>query len=151
MEVLMLSLWSNPLVTTKTKADTTLSPKSYFDRLFEDTFKTMTRDLLNIPTIEIGMETSKNEDGSLAISIDVPGVKEKDLTIEMHDNMLIVKGERKTATSSYRIHKSLTIPEGYDPDKCTAELKDGILSLCMAQKNPEPKHEVKKIPITTTK
>ncbi len=143
----MLSLWNNPLSLTKTKADTTLSPKSYFDRLFEDTFKTMTRDLFHMPTIEMGMETSNNEDGSLAISIDVPGVKEKDLTIEINGNMLTVKGERKTSTSSYRIHKSLTIPEGYDADKCTAELKDGILSLCMAAKNPTPKQEVKKIPI----
>src|SRR5574338_94853 len=140
----MLSLW-NPFIPVKTQSDSKMSTKSYFDRLFEDTFDNAFNDLFQVPN-GYGIETKKNEDGSLAVSIDVPGIKESDLSIEIDKNLLIVRGERKTATSTYKLNKSLSIPEGYDTDQITAELKDGVLSINIVGKALPPK-EVKKIPI----
>lgn len=142
----MLTLW-NPLYPIKSKSDSKMSTKSYFDRLFEDTFDNAFHDLFGANSI--GISQVKNEDGSLAISVDVPGIKEADLVIEVLDNILSIKGERKTATSSYTVSKSVNIPEGYDTDNIVANLSDGVLNLTMASKIL-PAKEVKKIPITST-
>lgn len=146
----MLSLW-NPFLPERVQSDSRISPKSYFDRLIDDSFGTMVQDLFHAPIPQLGIESKKNEDGSLAVSIDVPGIKENDIVIEVDGNILTVKGERKTATSSYKMQKSFTIPEGYDTNKITAELKDGVLSLNIVGQPPTPPREVKKIPVITGK
>jgi len=140
----MLSLW-NPLIPEKT--DRKMSSKNYLERLLTDPFETMFSDVFHAP---VGMEYKKNEDGSLAIGVDVPGVKEEDINVEISaDNILTVRGERKTATSSYSVTKAFSIPEGYSSEDIKAELKDGVLTLTLAGK-PVQK-EVKKIAITSSK
>lgn len=144
----MLSLW-NPLIPERVKSDSKMSSKNYLERLLSDPFETMFSDVFHTPVW--GMEYSKKEDGSLAVSIDVPGVTEENINVEISaDNILTVKGERKTANSSYSVHKSLSIPEGYDADNIRAELKNGVLTLTLASK-PTPQKEVKKIAITSSK
>lgn len=144
----MLSLWNPFIPVTRERSDSRLSTKNYFDRLFEDTFATMTSDLFGGHLTNIGIERKKNEDGSLSVSIDIPGIKEEDITIEVQDNVVSIKGERKTATSSYTISKSLSIPEGYSSDDIKAELTNGVLTLGLAAKQL-PQKEIKKIPITS--
>ncbi len=90
------------------------------------------------------MEFQVDKEGRLNVSVDVPGVKEADLTIELSDNILTVKGERRTATSVGTVHKTFSIPEGYNQDSISAELKDGVLSLVLLPKTPVQK-ETKKI------
>lgn len=143
----MLSLW-NPLVPVASKSDSKLSMKSYFDRLFENSFETMTSDLFKIPSI--GIESKKSEDGSLLTSIDVPGIKEEDLVIEVKDSVIYIEGKRQTATSSYLVKKAFSVPEGYDTDNISAELTNGVLILKLVSK-PPPTSEVKKIAITSQK
>jgi HSP20 family molecular chaperone IbpA len=143
----MLSLWNPFIPVVRERSDSRISTKNYFDRLFEDTFSTMTHDLFSSPLARIGIENKKNEDGSLTVSVDIPGIKEEDITIEIQDNIVGIKGIRKTATSSYTVNKSFTIPEGYSSDDIRAELVDGVLSLTLVGK-PLPQKEVKKIPIT---
>jgi HSP20 family protein len=144
----MLSLWNPFVPVVRANSDSRISTKNYFDRLFEDSFATMTQDLFGGHLAGIGIEQKKNEDGSLSVSIDVPGIKQEDIAIEITDNVVQVKGERKTATSSYAVSKSLTIPEGYSSDDIKAELTDGVLTIILAAKQPVQK-EVKKIPITS--
>lgn len=142
----MLTLW-NPFVPVRERSDSKMSTKSYFDRLFEDSFETMTRDLFGAPWAGIGIEHKKNEDGTLAVSLDIPGIKQEDIAIEVVDNVVNINGKRKTATSSYSVSKSFSIPEGYTSDDVKAELNDGVLTLTLAAKQL-PEKEVKKIPIT---
>ncbi len=144
----MLSLWNPFIPVVRDRSDSRMSTKNYFDRLFEDTFATMTQDLFSGHLTGIGIEQKKNEDGTLAVSIDIPGIKEENITIEVEDNIVHVRGERKTATSSYSVNKSLSVPEGYSSDDIKAELVDGVLTLTLAAKQL-PRKEVKKIPITS--
>ena len=144
----MLSLW-NPLVPVVNKSDSRLSMKSYFDRLFEDSFDTMVSDLFKIPAI--GIESKKTEDGSLLASIDIPGIKEEDISIEIKDSIAYIEGKRQTATSSYSVKKAFNIPEGYDTDNIKAELANGVLTLTIASKPLPAPPEVKKIAITSQK
>src|SRR5574338_110744 len=89
LEVIMLSLW-NPFLPEKAQSDSRISPKNYFDRLIEDSFGTMVQDLFHAPIPQWGIDSKKNEDGSLTVSIDVPGIKESDRTIEVDGSILTV-------------------------------------------------------------
>ncbi len=82
-----------------------------------------------------GVEYKKIEDNALAVSVDLPGIEEKDIQVEVTaDNILQIKGERKTATSSHSVNKSFSLPESYDADHITAELKNGVLTLILPSK-----------------
>lgn len=145
----MLSLWTNPFLPERVKSDSRMSTKSLFDRVFEDTWGATLQDLYRIPS-GIGIESKKSEDGSLDVSIDVPGIQESDLIVEVLDGIITVKGERKTATSTHSIQKSFSIPEGYNTDNISAELKNGVLNLKLAA-NSLPSKEVKRIALTSGK
>ncbi len=140
----MLSLRNSNIV----KADSQMSRKNYIDRLFYDPFETLFGDLFT--PFDWGMEYKKNENGTLSISVDVPGIKESDISIEISDNIISVKGERKTTISSYSVHKKFNIPEGYSSEDIKAELDSGVLTLTLNSKQ-EPNKEIKKIPISTNK
>jgi HSP20 family protein len=86
-------------------------------------------------TLDWGIEYKKTDDGSLAMSVDLPGIEEKDIEVEVTaDNILQIRGERKTATSSYSVDKSFSVPEQYDTDKIVAHLKNGVLTLTLPSK-----------------
>jgi HSP20 family protein len=75
------------------------------------------------------------------LKADLPGLSEDDVTIEVQDGALTVTGERqeedrKGGTGWYRFERSfgkfsrtLTLPEGVDPDGITAEFKSGVLEV----------------------
>lgn len=87
------------------------------------------------------------DDGFLCFSVDVPGIKDEDINISLHNNVVSVSAERKTKNSSYSVSKKFTVPRNFDSASVNAELKDGVLSLRFAPK-PQEQAEVKKIPIT---
>ena len=144
----MLTLWNPFVPVTRERSDSRMSARNYLDRLFDDAVTSWSRDLFAPDLIGLGIEHKKNEDGSLAVAVDIPGIKEEDIAIEIHDNIISVNGKRKTAASSYSVSKSFTIPEGYSSDDVRAELSDGVLTLTLIAKSI-PEKEVKKIPITT--
>lgn len=120
----------------KTNIENLFDSMFNFENLFDNSF--------------VGMEYKKNEDGTLSITADLPGIKEEDVNIELsEDNVVSIRGERKTATSSYSVHKSFVLPDNYDTDNLKAELKDGILTLVAVNKPLPAAREPKKIPIKT--
>lgn len=72
---------------------------------------------------------------------DLPGVPEDDVNIEVEDNVLTISGERKSEQEDrkegyYRVERavgkfsrSLTLPEGVDPDRIEAQFEDGVLTV----------------------
>jgi HSP20 family protein len=80
-------------------------------------------------------------DGDIVLTLDVPGMTDDDLSIELVDGHLVVSGERRrpdaggNATLSHRerafgrFERRVRMPDGVDPDAITASLKDGVLSL----------------------
>ena len=75
------------------------------------------------------------------LKADLPGVTESDVNIEVENNVLTVSGERKTEHEEkhegyYRLERatgafarSLTLPEGIDPDAVTATFDNGVLEV----------------------
>jgi HSP20 family protein len=81
---------------------------------------------------------------------DLPGLSDEDVTIQLEDNVLTISGERKTEHRDqqegyYRLERafgsftrSLTLPDGVDPDSVQARFDRGVLEIRI------PKPEQKK-------
>lgn len=132
----MLVRW-NPFVPVKKVGQGSIFNSFFSDDFFEGFFTSL------------GVHQSTNEDGTYTMSVDIPGIKEEDISLLLEDNIVTVKGERKTPTSSYTINKSFTLPEECDTDTLQAKLKDGVLTLMFTAKQLPQAVEPKKIPIMT--
>jgi HSP20 family protein len=72
---------------------------------------------------------------------DLPGLSEEDVKVELEDNVLTIAGERKSEHEQrkegyYRVERasghfsrSLTLPEGIDPESIQAHFKNGVLEV----------------------
>ncbi len=81
------------------------------------------------------------ENGGYELHADLPGLKKEDIKIEIQDNVLTIRGERKLEeekkdknfrlTERYygQFIRSFTLPENVNKDKIEAEFKDGVLTL----------------------
>jgi HSP20 family protein len=61
------------------------------------------------------------------LKADLPGLGEGDVDIEVQDGTLTVSGERKRSFGSFS--RSLTLPDGVDPDGIAAAFEDGVLEV----------------------
>jgi HSP20 family protein len=80
-------------------------------------------------------------DDNFVLRADLPGLTEDDVKIEVEDNVLTVSGERKFEHEDrkdgfYRLERasgafrrSLTLPEGVDPEKIDASFEHGVLEV----------------------
>lgn len=94
------------------------------------------------------------DDKSLIIKIDVPGMTQKDISVEIQDDQLIVKGERKEEEEikkknlyvSERRYGSflrrVRLPEYVEGDKTQAKIKDGVLTITIPKKEEAKKKSV---------
>jgi HSP20 family protein len=86
------------------------------------------------------MDLVESEDHFL-LKADLPGLGEEDVNIEIRDNALTISGERKAEHEQrergwYRVERatgrfsrSLTLPDGVDPDAVHAEFDKGVLEV----------------------
>jgi HSP20 family protein len=77
----------------------------------------------------------------LVIQAELPGVKKEDISIEVKDNMLTLKGERnlnkeireenyyRRERASGKFQRTFNISVAIDPDKIVARHKDGVLEI----------------------
>jgi HSP20 family protein len=80
-------------------------------------------------------------DEHFVLRADLPGMSEGDVNIELEDNVLTVSGERKAEHEDkregyYRVERafgsfsrSLTLPQGVDPEAVTASFNRGVLEV----------------------
>jgi HSP20 family protein len=81
------------------------------------------------------------KDDHFVLKVDLPGLAEGDVAIEVQDNTLTLSGERKAEHEDHshgwyrierscgRFSRSLTLPEGVDPDGIAAEFDRGVLEV----------------------
>ena len=81
---------------------------------------------------------------NLVVEADLPGVPEKGVDLTLADNVLYVTAERKLVApegyaprrqerASFRFSRSLALPVKIDPEKVTASVKDGVLTVTLAK------------------
>jgi len=99
---------------------------------------------------------------SYTISVEVPGVEEKDVKVEMAGDTLTISGEKKhegeeKEKNYYRMERSyglfqrvLTLPEDTDRDGVSATFKNGVLTINIPRLTATPT-DVKQIEIKSGK
>lgn len=99
------------------------------------------------------------DDNEVRVTADVPGMEEKDIEVELSDNLLTIHGEKKQERdekkSNYHVversygafHRSIPLPGGLLEDKAKAKFKNGVLTITVP-KSEEAKASKRTIPIT---
>lgn len=84
-------------------------------------------------------------DDAILVACDIPGVDAKEIDLNIANNVLTIRGE-KTAPSrkdakNYRretwygtFQRSVALPDSVNPDKVSAELTNGVLSIHIAKR-----------------
>jgi HSP20 family protein len=93
----------------------------------------------------------ENKDG-LLLKVEIPGVKQEDISLSLEDNVLTVKGERKyeaqTNEDGYSrverrygaFSRTVLLPPTVDADQVKATYKDGVLEILLPkQEEAKPK------------
>jgi HSP20 family protein len=124
------------------------------DQLFGNVFRGSGPTELQ-PTGTIGLPLEVSETGAeLKVIAELPGVEEKDVSVELVGDLLTVKGEKKTEEErkdeNYHIAerhygafaRSLRLPYKVEADKVQAAFKNGVLTITMpkpAELQQQPK------------
>ena len=156
---------------TTPRGDVPHNPIAHFhnevDRLFEETFRGfgltpfsfdrpmmpgLTNSMIR-PTLDLGAT-----DKAYTITLEVPGVDEKDVKIEIANDVMTIRGEKKQENEEkgkdyYRMERSygsfqrtLSLPEDADQDGVTATFKKGVLTVNMPRK-ALPQRDVRQIEV----
>lgn len=100
------------------------------------------------------------DDNQYEITLDVPGLSENNLSIDLKDDLLVVRGqkEEKAEQSSKQFYciersygafqRTLSLPTDADADDIQASLKDGVLTLIIPRNQAE-QDNVKRIAISS--
>jgi len=107
------------------------------------------------PTLDLGAS-----DKEYTISVELPGVDENDVKLEVMDDTLTIRGEKRQEKEEkernyYRIERSygsfqrmLSLPEDADQENIKAVFKKGVLTVTLPRK-ALPKSEARQIPVST--
>ena len=105
------------------------------------------------PTVDIG-----SADKEYTVTVEVPGVSEDDVKIELAGDTLTIQGEKKREKTakdkdyhcverSYgAFRRVLSLPEDVDQENIEASFKNGVLTVTMPRK-ALPKSDVKRIDV----
>jgi HSP20 family protein len=90
-----------------------------------------------------------DQDDKVVIKAELPGLDKKDIHVDLKDRVLTLKGERSHESEVkeeefYRkeraygkFERAFTLPAGLDPEKISADFKDGVLKIEI----PKPEEE----------
>jgi HSP20 family protein len=127
-----------------------------FFRIFENGMMTPFSDLSDStfqPRVEV-----KESSADVRVSVELPGIDEKDLDVSISNNYLTVKGEKReekedNSSGYYRMertygsfHRSIPFPCEIDKDRAEATFKRGVLTVILP-KTVNSQQQVKKITI----
>ncbi len=89
--------------------------------------------------------------GDIVVRADIPGMKKEEVTVELADGQLMLRGERKQEKEEknegyYRaertygsFYRTLTLPEGAKVDEAKAVIRDGVLEVVIPTTKVEDK------------
>ncbi|CAA9527930.1 MAG: UDP-glucose 4-epimerase [uncultured Solirubrobacteraceae bacterium] len=131
------------------------SIQSEMNRLFNTFFDTPTTAGNAAPVRRWmpAMDLVEHEDHFL-LTADLPGMKQEDVKLEVSDGVLTIAGERKTTHEERKggyirieraagtFQRSLTLPEGVDPEQVGASFRDGVLEVRIPKPVERKPHRV---------
>ena len=160
-----------PVVVRKLKKKTTTlarnAPQDLY-QAFEDTFDRFRNDFEDLlfpstwpntfsPVPDTRVPTMDLEDGEkeYRLKVEMPGFKKEDIEIELQENAVVITGEvgwkydkkereyicKERACKSF--YRTVDLPEEIDVNAVTANLRDGVLEVCLPKKTPKQKRKMK--------
>ena len=107
------------------------------DRMFTGQGGTASREMgLWAPPIDV-----REKDGNLVISAELPGLNKEDVKVEVHEDALVLQGERKREWEEERggvrrsertygsFYREIPLPEGAKADQAKAQFNNGVLEV----------------------
>jgi len=97
----------------------------------------------------------RETDEAYIVEADVPGIKREDVKIEINDDVLTIKGERKVEQEEnkkdYRrierqygsFRRSVSIPSGIQHDAVEAKFDDGVLRVTLPKREDTKPRRIK--------
>lgn|SRR5262249_55639618 len=95
------------------------------------------------------------DEHSITVQAEVPGIDEKDLDVRLENNVLTISGERKMENEekqdnfhrierSYgRFSRSFTLPSIVDTDRVNAQFENGVLKVMIAKREEARPKQIK--------
>jgi len=120
-----------------------------FDRLLPSSNGEI-RSLTFIPSAEM-----EETDDAIHLRLEVPGMEAKDLNVEVTEEAILIKGERKSESKTEekgvirsefhygKFERRIPLPTHIQTDKVQAECKNGVLSLALPKIESEQRKAVK--------
>ena len=117
-----------------------LSFQHDMNRMFDQFFRAGNGEEAKVSTWRPSVDVYETDD-ALVIKAELPGVSKDDVSIDVHQNTLTLRGQRKHAAEvkNERYHRverpygtfqrSFVLPAVVDQDKVQATYKDGVLEL----------------------
>lgn len=102
-----------------------------------DVFDSLLRDLSTFsPSFEV-----QDGENAFFLTLSLPGFKRNEVNVEVQrGNTLSVTARKGDKTSSSSISRSLSLGDDVDPEKVSAKLEDGILTItCPKRDLPKPR------------
>jgi len=127
---------------TLVKWNPTRSLMTDFDRIFDSMF---THDLPQFSSTKswmLAVDVNETET-EFFLSADMPGLDKKDVSVDIHDGVITIKGERaidnEKSTDDYRIrerqlgsfNRSFRLPDNVNEVKVAAKFKNGVLKVTL--------------------
>jgi len=127
------------------------------NRMFDDTIRTLyptDGEELEKGTWAPAVDIYETND-SFVVSADLPGLNKDEIQIDLKDNTLTLKGEKKfeekVSKDNYiRIERaygsfvrSFTLPQNVDPEKIKAKYKEGVLEITIPKKEEAKPKQIK--------
>ena len=127
------------------------------NRMFDDTIRTLyptDGEELEKDTWAPAVDIYETND-SFVVSADLPGLDKDEIQIDLKDNTLTLKGEKKfeekVSKDNYiRVERtygsfvrSFTLPQNVDPEKIKAKYKEGVLEVTIPKKEEAKPKQIK--------
>lgn len=129
------------------------SMREALDRMFDESVTSIARGSdWNYPALNV-----RQTDKEVVVEADVPGMKQEDIDIEIGENSVSIKGERKATHEesdkkhSYyhrevnygSFHRAVTLPVEIDADNAKADLEHGTLTIVLPKAEPAKPKTIK--------
>ncbi len=106
--------------------------------------------LMALATLAAPVDIEETDDAFI-VELDLPGVRKEDVSIDLRDDELVIKGEVKERERSGMLRRQsrrigafehrISMPGDVDPDSVTATLENGVLMVRLAKaRRSQPRH-----------
>lgn len=111
-----------------------------------------------LPSLAMPRTDVAETDDAIEVSVDLPGLEEKDVDVSVSGDVLTVRGERKNEREEERkgyylsersygsFYRTVPLPPGVDRDNAKASFKNGVLTVTLP-KTQEAQRQVKRIEV----